>query len=299
MRELFHRYFHEPEKRGRYERVNYSFDGDFFYSYYTAIGIKLTGRGKNPVLLIADNSMTPTTGRHIRYLESACPYGAERIIEVPLVYGLHQPTIEDITARFSSFFLKYDGAGLSRAENRRKVQARAAAARQFSTLVRKLPKKVMAAVETLDHAAAAIEEKKSAARVEKQRAAAEKYREKCAAILATIPDMPYMGKVRSIFEEGSALTTDQKRALLTTIAVTGDSFVWPCGDQVRTSQGVTLPAALITDLIKRWIAGTLPVGSHVGPYTLRAYDGQHVRIGCHNIPLENIRALAAELLPAD
>jgi len=169
MRELFHRYFHEPEKRGRYERVNYSFNGGFFYSYYTAIGIKVTGRDRKPVLLIADSPMSHTTGRHIGYLGMACPYGAGRVIEVPLTYGDHLPTIEDITARFSSFFLEYDGARLSRAENRRNVRNKAAAARQFSALVRKLPKKVIRALDALDHAAAAIEEKRSAARMERQK----------------------------------------------------------------------------------------------------------------------------------
>lgn len=299
MRELFHRFFYEPEKRGRYERVNYSFEGDVFYSYYTAIGLKVKGRDRKPALLIADNNMSLTTRRHIRYLENACPYGAGRVIEVPLVFGDHRPTIKGIAARFSSFFLNYDGAGLGRAENRRQVRNKAAAARQFSALARKLPKKVMAAVEALDHAAAAIEEKKSAARAEKQRAAAERYRVECTATLATIPDMPYMDKIRSIFEKGSNLTTDQKMALLATIAAPGDSIVWPDGDIIRTSQGVTLPAPVVTGLIKRWQAGTLPAGSHVGPYTLQAYDDQHVRIGCHNIPVENINALAAELLPAD
>ena len=122
MRELFHRYFHEPEKRGRYERVNYSFEGDYFYSYCTTIGIKVTGRDKNPVLLIADNSMSPTTRRHIGYLGMACPYGAGRVIEVPLAYGGRRPTIEELAARFSSFFLEYDGAQLSRAENRRQAR---------------------------------------------------------------------------------------------------------------------------------------------------------------------------------
>jgi len=171
MRELFHRWFYSPEKRGQYDRVSYSFQGNFFYSYYTAIGIKVTGRDKKPVLLVSDRNMSPTTGRHIRHLVTACPYGEGRIIEVPLVYNGYRPTIEEIAARFSAFFLEYDGARLSQAENRRQVRDKAAAARRFSALVKKLPKKVMAAVDALDHAAAAIDDKKARARAERQRAA--------------------------------------------------------------------------------------------------------------------------------
>jgi hypothetical protein len=302
MQELFHRWFHNPEKRGRYSGVNFSFEGVFFYSYHTAIGIKVTGRDKKPVLLIADNNMSPTTGRHIRQLIAACPYGAERVIEVPLVYGGRRPTIKDIAARFSSFFLEYDGARLSQVGNRRQVRKKAAAARQYSALVGKLPKKVMKALDALDHDAAAIDAKKAGARAERQRADAERqradaerFRDKCASILATIPDMTYLDKIRSIFERDSELTPDQKRALLWTIAGPGVSLVWPDGDIIRTSQGITMPAPMVAALVDRWQAGTLPVGSHVGPYTLAEVTPEYIRVGCHKIPIENIKALAAEL----
>ena len=304
MKELFHRWFYNPEKRGQYDRVSYSFQGNFFYSYYTAIGIKVTGRDKNPVLLVADDNMSPTTGRHIRQLVAACPYGAERVIEVPLVYGDHWPTIEEITARFSTFFLKYDCARLSRADNRRDVRARAAAARQFSALVRKLPKKVMAAIDALDRDAAAIDDKKAGARkavLARSKAAAEKERRAYLAFLKAIQKMPYLDQVKAAFTRKSTLTPEQRSTVrhILLASYPRASFVWPDGDIIRTSQGVTLPAALIASLIKRWMAGALPVGSHIGPYTLQAYDSQHVRIGCHSIPLENIRALAAELLPSE
>lgn len=298
MRELFHRYFHEPEKRGMYVRSNHGFRQDTYYSYYTPVGLKVTGRDKQPVLLLAADTMSPTTEHHIRQLRAACPYDRDRIIYVPFRTGTEYVTVDMIHDNFVSYFKRFSDR-LTLAENRRKIIYMVTAAREFNNLVKKIGVRVMRRAESLRAKALAIEEKKAAAKVERQRAAVEKYRVECAAILAAMPDMPYMDKVRSIFEKGSVLTTEQKRALLTTISAPGYSFVWSCGDQVRTSQGVTLPTALVTGLIRRWKAGNLPVGSHIGPYTLRAYDDQHVRIGCHNIPLENVTALAAELLPAE
>ena len=51
-------------------------------------------------------------------------------------------------------------------------------------------------------------------------------------------------------------------------------------------------------LLKLWRAGRVQVGMHAGPYTVRAIFGDVVQIGCHKIPVENLRALAAALLPS-
>ena len=70
------------------------------------------------------------------------------------------------------------------------------------------------------------------------------------------------------------------------------SYVWPeDSENVRTSQGVKLPVATSRRMLALWKAGRVTVGQHVGPYTVREIGPEFVQIGCHCIPVENLREL--------
>lgn len=62
------------------------------------------------------------------------------------------------------------------------------------------------------------------------------------------------------------------------------SFVWRMGDDVKTSQYITV----------LWKAGKPTLGKQVGQYTVSAVNDDYVQVGCHRIPVANLNALYRE-----
>lgn len=302
MQELFHRYFHNPERRGWYAGVNYSFNGDNFYSYYTMIGMKVVGRDGGPALLISQEGASDSTSRHINQLRRACPFTAEHIIGVPFQYGDHNIDKKELRERIISYFTEYDAAPLSRCENRRSILRRAKDARRFSELILRIPVRVLRIIDTLEQDAGDIDAKKDGVlkAIRERRAIA--FEKRVKHITSRMNKSSYMDIIRG-FCAGAwgNLTGEERTAIRRRLEPVGRSwsFVWLDGDQVKTSQGVVMPATMVAALINRWKAGNLEVGSHVGGYILSEVGPDCIRIGCHCIPLANIYALADELrMPA-
>ena len=91
---LAHRFFHEPDLRGEYARVNTSFqyytdrDGNLvwrYYSYATCIAEIRRDKNNQLCLLISHQNYSSNTSKHLYELRRACPYPSDRVIEVPRV----------------------------------------------------------------------------------------------------------------------------------------------------------------------------------------------------------------------
>ena len=298
--DLAHRFFNQPEERGSYGGVSVSFDGDTIYSYYTAIGLKVMGTDGKPALLLSDNNMTATTGTHIRAIHAACPYSQDRIINVPCRYSDHWLEVKTVAERFTEYLLTYNPADLAKANNRLKAGGKAYNAGRFNTLIHPLESGVLAAADQIKARIAEIEVKVRARKPAdlspeaiKQRE--EEKRRRLDNLLARVSKMSYMDKVQAVFVNKS-LPADLRAALKQEIApAAGYSFAWISGDYVKTSQFVSMQKDTVKHLLDRWRAGNLPEGSHAGPYTIYTLAPDHIRIGCHKIPIANIEALEAEL----
>ena len=307
---LFHRFFHEPEKGGRLKSYGYWFEHDFFYSYSTVIGCKVTGKDNQPVLLISFFSHTPTTRRHINKLTAACPYSRERIIQVPFQYGGSVYNVKrDVPELFKHFFDRFKEESLSLAPNRNQVLSMFFCMERFDMLVGKIPADVMKKAKVLKEIAEAgndrklLREKISGVLAKRDAAAIKRKKEEEQHFRKIIKDyesMPYLEQVRLACSYNSGLDLDVKVALMRLLAVEsggmqGLSFAYIKGDVVKTSGGVTIEAETVKHLITRWKAKSLLAGSHIGPYTIDEIREDYVKIGCHLIPIENIEALAVEL----
>lgn len=92
--ELAHRFFHEPDKRGEYARVNTSFlyystmGGVLvwkYFSYSTCIGEIRRNKDGEFCLLVSDETYSKCTAKHLSELVRACPFPRNRILYVPRV----------------------------------------------------------------------------------------------------------------------------------------------------------------------------------------------------------------------
>ena len=72
------------------------------------------------------------------------------------------------------------------------------------------------------------------------------------------------------------------------------SFVWRMGDDVKTSQYITVPWKAVELLLRLWKAGKPILGKQVGRYTVSSVNDDYVQVGCHRIPVANLNALYRE-----
>ncbi len=303
---LFHDFFHNPEARGEYSGCNVSFRGDKFYSYSTVIGQKFY-KGKTPYLILSSNTMSPTTGRHLRKLRHACPYGYKNILYAPFVYGYSSGySIESIIIRFSNEAERYlkKPERLNRANHRHEARSLVIDYARFRLVFKKGASKH---AEKLAKIINEIDEKRNKpvdpVKAEKRRLARERL---LAKKLEAVKDWTYMDKVKFCFDPKSKGAFNSKtrhelvRSILESISnklggFHRNSFIWIDGDQVVTSQHIRLPVAIVKRAINTWRKSGINAVHQIGSYTLDEVNDKYMKIGCHYIPMENILELEKEL----
>ncbi len=78
------------------------------------------------------------------------------------------------------------------------------------------------------------------------------------------------------------------------------SFVWvdqnvPDRSRCITSQGVRMDTNEVNIALRLWLAGKLKRGMKIGYYTVLDIQPSFVKVGCHKIPVENLKELAKDL----
>lgn len=281
-----HAFFHYEGNEPRFSRgLNVSFDSNFFYSYITVIAARAEGKDGRPVYLISSNGMTRTTAKHLCYLRSACPAD---YISVPFHYAdrFYKPGFEMcklLAARFENELSSAANARLTLAENRRALIDCYKAAKAFSKRVFTLD--FLGDFSDAYATAVEIEASGKEKRAELIKAAEEKAK---AARAALIEKHGYIGAVMRAYTEGD----DKARRLLNP---TGElSFCWRDEKgNYETSQRIYMDRRTGDAALKLWVAGKLRHGMKIGIYTVISITRNFVKIGCHKIPTENLRALIA------
>ncbi|MBS1453411.1 MAG: hypothetical protein HP002_08540 [Lentisphaeria bacterium] len=311
---IFHKFFYAGEDESCIAKSATSFSGWTFKSYNTTIGIKTPGKDGRPVLLIADSSFSNTTSAHLSALRAACPYTSSHIIRVPFEWGdgwyKRENCISDLLQRFIDRLSQWRVDQLKYAESRRDFVRMYHNFLAFIGLVAKRPaKKVLQKIEEMAVIADETEDRKKrndlisglTAKREaaaKRKAAAEK--RKCAALLEPVRDLPYLAKIRVAYWTSFRpdISHDIRSALRTVLNPLNNlSFVVPENEErVVTSQGVYMDCHTVRIALKAWKAERIHAGQHIGPYTLREMTAGYVQLGCHKIPMQNIRELYSALV---
>lgn len=315
-RAIFHRFFYAVESESGRAKSNTSFYSWTFKSYNTTIGIKTPGKDGRPVLLIADSSFSNTTSAHLSALRAACPYTSGHIIRVPFEWGdvwyKRENCIADLLQRFIDRLSQWRVDQLKYAESRRDFLRVYGDFSSFLELVapKRPAKAVMQKIEELAAIANETEDRKKRNELisglmakreaaAKRKAAAEK--RKHAEFLKQFSDVPYLDLIRiAYWDRFWPEVSHETRATLRGIFNPDNSlsYVVPefLGDGVITTQDVRMDGRTVRALLKAWKAGKVKVGQHVGPYTIQEIKPGYVKIGCHKIPMQNIRELYSALV---
>lgn len=303
--QIFHDFFYDnlgdDNREGRGKSAT-SYRGNHFFSYNTEIGC-IINQGARPVLLLSDYRFSNTTAAHISALREACPF--RDIIYVPFDWGDGFFDLEYmfkcLRDRFIARLEEYTPADVKRAQPRReliRVYENYAAFHVAAGFAADDCAGLHSIVE-LAELAREIEDATAAERAEllkkhKARAIAAALEIEKAMETITIADI-----ARSIWGDKSTLhgaALKARREYLHNKYGDGHaSFIWREGAFIKTSQGVTFEVSTAKKIYRLFKAGKIAENMHVGPYTVREISPDHVQIGCHWIPRENLDQVCAAL----
>ena len=313
--QIFHDYFYEPEMGRKQSNVSYS--GLNFYSWNTQIGRRYRDANGTAWFFLADYHFSNTTASHRGFLRRACPYGDEWIIEVPFTwndsFSDNESFIETMRKRFEAELVEhFEERTKANAKLRREIYKKIFSYRKFMSVVgEKIPKrfdKKLADLESFIEDAPEAKEKRRKAKAHrkeeflKRRKATIARSDKLIKSVGGILKAAYLASFDS-FKEFEQTIREQVRTALharydrwdsAQDMVTGASFVFPGPEgTIHTTQGIGFPAELAKKLLERFMNGEkFKEGMHIGNYVLMELNDQYAKIGCHLIPIDNIKALA-------
>lgn len=293
-------------------RCSLHYDGPTVYSYWTVVGRVIPTAGlkdgdvqpRNPnsgMLLLSMYSMTSSTRKHLSYLRGASPF---KIVEVPMHYGDRSFSPETLKKNLLNA-LGEAAEDLNHADGRRKFAAlketlyelRSFACKEWADAARG---KEFRRFDTLDVDKAMRElheqrRKDAAKRAAEVRAVLKKYRvgeDNYCEFAHTVFGKPYQGRG---FE---GITDEELSILANRLVKSGKAYVWPDvpGDVVATSKGIRISMQEARLALRAWASGKDMRKYNLDGYTVLYYTGDTIKIGCHEIPWENMLSLYREVM---
>ena len=299
-RTLAHNFFYEG---GCGNGNNCHYNEDKYFSYSTCIGLIYTNKQGQRTLFISNSNFSTTTAKHIHYLRNACPF---QVKEAFFAYGRSFVNIETL-ANIANEHIKDEMDKKSvylRKPERDFAQKILQVAEDLHNIAgQKIPllnryKKYLEKKLNTENIKA--EKAKEKARIKREQAKQER---EIKAFKNSIKDIPLLQVIKDLVFNKVGITPNydkelyKKRDLLyRSFAVEYPSFVIVEDNKVITSQHITMDVSEILPLLKAWKHKHNIVGQKLGWYTVLVNNDKMVKVGCHNIPVENVQALADTLL---
>lgn len=295
-----------------YRGCSLSYRKNTAISYSTAIAKVVPAKGRKAkdvctrqrdtgITLVSFYSMSPTTGRHISYVRHASPF---ECVSVPLGRGSGDFTPEEVA---SGFLEALDGLvkRLNTVDNRREFARLMACRKRVMELAceewakplrdRRFRKYEAMDVEKMAKELQERNRRQASKRAAETRALFAKYLPKAKAGGADYCEFVHV-LCDGWYRSEKFPFNDEQRSRLKAKLDRNAAYVWPDGDQIRTSRGVRVSMDEARVLLKLWASGRDMRTMQIGHYTIVKYEGDTIQIGCHKIPRENMLALYEAVL---
>lgn len=275
--------------------MNVSYRCDTYYSYYTAIAKKITGKEGQDILLISDDNFSQTTAKHINELRRACPFGYNNIISVPQDYGKHYLEIETIVKRLADNIIKASGYKMTLKANREYF------INCYETLLKLNEKVCDIEQDFIDRFTPLYNdingpEKLAILKAKNKEKERKKQLKLKAELQILITDLDLSSLAYRAYSDKSFDDKELKQKIKQYINPSNDlSFIWFEGESVKTSQHITVNRNEVETLLKLWSKGKLKHGMTISYYTVLEVTSKYVKVGCHKIPTENLQALCNQM----
>lgn len=279
----------------RYKNVGYS--DDTFYSYDTAIAKLVTNKFGDTVCLMSCEGFSNTTRKQMSYLCRACPFS---ILYVPVSGGEVAFDSRDVLAvalgdlaywKTKKMSQQCNRTAFSRSLNQLKVYMD-----NFDVNLTDEQQLLLAEHEKFNEGLLEIESKLAEKRVKRQdlRLAREKQKraEMEEMFQKLLKESSYLSIVEAAYNNSFPITPQRKyqlREMLNSTRIY--SFVWATDESYCTSQGVKVNKREGDILLKLLHKNKLQHGHKIDRYTVMSVTEDHVKIGCHLIPRQNLEEL--------
>lgn len=298
-RNVAHSFFYDIN--GKFERksITVSYAYNKYWSYATVIAkITQTITGKT-VCIISDNNFSATTAKHISELRSACPFD---VVYLPQSKGQQDFNAYDTVKICIDNLEYYSKSKLTQKPNREGFS------RYFHMLQNTLElegfenqfKKTEKALNEYRPLYDAINDpeklkgykaKQTQREKEKQQRLKKELKQHIERF--DISELAYLA-----YSNQTTVDTDLKTKLRQYLNPKNDlSFVWfdNINDKIKTSQCISVNKKEGVALLKLWEAGKLKHGMTISCYIVLEVRENYIQIGCHKIPVENLKALLNQL----
>lgn len=274
-----------------------SYKNNNFYSYYTIIGTVQKNKNGENILLYSENSMTPTTGRHISNLRTACPFDTKAIY---FEYGMHVWSWDMCINNHVKILENYlQNSNLNQKHNRERALFYYNTLQYFidnfelskenTKKIKDTLKKYHEHIEILQDTQKNYLKRISA----KNEILQKKQNQKEKRFLNNIlKKYTYHDMVYSLFNK--KFDSDNTKLLKQYLHVSNPySYIWLDNDNktIKTSQYISMDIEKIMPLIKLYKKNKLKHGMACDRYTILSITNDYIKIGCHIIPIKNINSL--------
>lgn len=279
---------------------NMSYNQNNFYSYYTIIGTVQKNKNGENVLLYSENSMTPTTGRHLSYLRHACPFTTKSIY---FEYGMHVWSWDMAINNHIKILENYlQNSNLNQKENRQKAIFYYNTLKYFIdnfNLSKENTKKIKDTLKKYHEHIEILQDtqknylKRISAKNEilqkKQNQKEKKF------INSVLKKYTYHDMIFNLFNKN--FDDNNTKTLKQYLHTNQYSYIWLDNDNktIKTSQHISMPVSEIMPLIKLYKHNKLKHGMACGCYTILSITNNYIKIGCHVIPIQNINSLIEKI----
>ena len=298
--EVAHKFFYDLG--GSFERrsMTVSYDHFKYWSYGTVIGKITKDIDGNFICLVSDNNFSMTTAKHLNNLRSACRF---EMYYLPQHMYDHDFYSNELIERLKNGLNYYSTAKLTQKANRNgfthyytmlKNTLKIEDFQQYTNEIKTILKEHEELFNTLNDDIKIKELKEKLAKQQKEKQA--KLKKELEIIL---DNYSYLHLIQFAFGNLSLnekeYTKEQqielKAKLKKHFNPNNDlAFCWfNCDNGVSTSKHITVDRKEATTLLKIWKAGKLRHGMKIGCYTILQIMNNYIQIGCHKIPMENMK----------
>lgn len=277
---------------------NVGYNQNLFYSYYTVIGAVIQDKFGNNILLVSENSMSPTTGRHISHLINACPFSRLRI---PLEYGNHYFSLDACINRIIKNLDYYSNSKLSLKANRENYVQSYNQLIYINDNIKDIDSSVIEQYKPMFELLSNSKEVKELKAKLKEKARQDRIKAE-KELNELLNQYEYLDLAQFAFDIHHAkivfddYKTDRELSARVRKILNPNndlSFVWIDANEniVKTSKNIKMPMDIVKTGLKLWKHNKIRLGYKIDCYTVLEVREDYVQIGCHKIPIENIKAL--------
>lgn len=271
---------------------NVSYHDNKYFSYSTCIA-KITDSKKGFVLLLSADNFSHTTACHISEIRQANP--RYEVLCFPQEENAKNFNLSDIQDRIIENLDFYSSSKLTQKVNRNSYIHNYNMLKNLDEYLKDVDKAIFDKYKPLFDILTNDESLKI--ELEKQR---QKENEKRKALKielkSYLDNNNFLNLARLVYSDYSELKREVKGKIQDLINPKNDlSFVWVENNNVKTSKHITMLIDEIKPFLVAWKKGMLKHGQNIGQYTVLSTTSESVKIGCHLIPVENIKNLYDEI----